>query len=278
MHAATTGLLLAAALFSCGGVLAADAAPSGQGDLPGHASGRAGPQLPPAVARIYAEGIALMSKAQWQAAIDKFNLALRQAPDSGALLENRGRCHQRLGKRELALADFNRALELAPERQDPLLLERGRLLVDMGQPGKAEQDFNKALAFPPIRAQAYSELAYLAMERKDYPACLSLASKAIDANRHLADAWVNRGACQIAMGRYPLAARDLTVAIRLEPGFVAAYLNRSAAYAAMGHCRAAHEDADAVIKLAPDKADAARQATAPCARAPAPGGAKPNYI
>lgn len=283
---------------------AADAPDSGQ--LQWYAGPNARPHFPPAVEKLVSQGIALMTRHEWRTAIAKFDQALRIMPGAAAIYENRAACYQQLGKFEraiadynralrlapemapvvyenraycykglgklpLALADFNRALELAPQRQNPLLLSRGRLLVDMGEMKKAEEDFNKALAFRQIRAQAYSELAYIAIGRGDFPSCLSLASNAIRTDPRFADGWANRGACQIALGRYRHAIRDLSIAIALDPAVPAAYLNRSAAYAAIGNCPKALNDANAAVRLAPDRADAARRLVASCQRrSPAP--------
>ncbi len=294
--AITIALLLAAAL-PLAPSRAADAPDSGQ--LQWYASLNARPNFPPAVEKLVSQGIALMTRREWQAAIARFDQAIRIMPGAAAIYENRAACYQQLGKFDLAiadynralqlapemapvvyenraycykglgkltlaLADFNRALELAPQRQNPLLLSRGRLLVDMGEMKKAEEDFNKALAFRQIRAQAYSELAYIAIGRGDFPSCLNLASSAIRTDPRFADGWANRGACQISLDRYPQAIRDLSIAIALDPAVPAAYLNRSAAYAAIGDCPKALNDANTAIRLAPDKADAARRLAAPC--------------
>lgn len=289
-------LLLAAALPPAAS-RAADASDAGQ--LQWYAAPNSRPNYPPVVKNLVSQGIALMTRHEWRAAIARFDEALRIMPGAAAIYENRAACYQQLGKFELsiadytralqlapemapvvyenraycykglgrltlALADFNRALELAPQRQNPLLLSRGRLLVDMGEMKKAEEDFNKALAFRQIRAQAYSELAYIAIARGDFPSCLNLASNAIRADRRFADGWANRGACQISLGRYAQAIHDLSIAISLDPAVPAAYLNRSAAYAAIGDCPRALDDANAAVRLAPEKADTARRLVASC--------------
>jgi tetratricopeptide (TPR) repeat protein len=310
--ATTIIVLLLAAVLPVTASRAADAPDTGQ--LEWYASPRARPNFPPAVDKLVSQGIALMTRRKWQAAIARFDEAIRAMPRAAAIYENRAACYQQLGKFEraiadytralqlapelapvvyenraycykglgelaLALADFNHALELAPQRQNPLLLSRGRLLVDMGETKKAEQDFNKALAFRPIRAQAYSELAYIAIGRRDFPLCLSLASRAIRTDPRFPEGWANRGACQISLGRYPQAIHDLSIAIALDPAVPATYLNRSAAYAALGDCPKALNDANAAVRLAPEKADVARRLVAPCRAHPPPaGGPKLKYM
>lgn len=297
------GLAMVFALSIAGSGIAAEtqagATQADQGKFQWYANRNGRPSFPPAVAKLVSEGIALINKSQCEQAITKFDLALKEMPDGASIYENRGVCYQQLGKFDLAVADYTKALDLAPEmggvvyanrgysykslgkpdlavadftkvmniapqEQVPLLLERGKLLVDLGDVESAEKDFNKAIKLPPIRARAYSELAYISQGRRDFPKCIALASKAIRADGKLVDGWVNRGVCEITTAKYERAVKDLSTAIRLEPAFAAAYVNRSAAYVGMGNCREAREDAKTVAKLAPDMADLARKIVSQC--------------
>jgi tetratricopeptide (TPR) repeat protein len=301
MRTITTGLILAAVLAMAGNCFAADTPAPASGVAPGKIQWYTDGKnfYSPAVAKLVSDGIALINKEQWAAAIEKFNLALKEKPDGASIYENRGFCYQKLRKYDLAIADYTKALELEPamgaivhgnrgycykslgkpdlaaadftkaleldsHSQDPLLLERGRMLVDLGDVESAEKDFNKALEFPGIRAQAYSELAYIAIGRQDVAACISLASKAIETDADFVDGWVNRGACEIMSARFAEAVKDLSTAVKVKPDYVPAYLNRSAAYASMRNCKGAREDAKIVAKLDPSRAELAQKIAANC--------------
>lgn len=256
---------------------------------------------PPAVAKLAGEGIAFMNQGKWDAAIEKFDAALKLMPDAASLYQNRGMCHmgaeqwdaaladfnhalaldpdmagilywnradcyKAMNKPELAVADYTRSLALNPEpkQRATMQLARGRLLVDLGDAEQAEQDFRQVTKFPPLRAPAYSELAYLATLRRDARACIALASRAIEANPDFSDGWLNRSTCELTTGKFDAALNDLNNTIRLDPDRPEAYVNRAAAHAARHECRAAHDDAEKAAQFAPAYGDVARKLVADC--------------
>lgn len=206
----------------------------------------------PTVNKLDSEAIAFMSKGKWQEAAEKLDLSLKEMPNNPRAFANRAFCYKSLGKLDLAVADYNKALDIAPEFQEHILLDRGRMLVDLGDLKNAESDFNKAKEFPAIRAPAFSELAYIATSQQNYKKCDALASKAIQADKNYADGWANRGACRIGLAHYANAVIDLSQAIKLSPDFASAYLNRIGAYRALGDCKSALGDANTVMRLLPD--------------------------
>ncbi len=303
MRAMTSTVALAAALLMSGATcLAADAAAPASGvKLTWYRNSNGQPDYSPAVGKLIGEGIELINQNKWEAAIEKFTLALKQQPDGAGIYENRGICYQKLGQYRQAIADYTRALELDqsmaailynnrgysykalgkpgmaaadftqalkldPRFRDPLLLERGRLLVDLDDVNGAEQDFDQALEFPAIRSQAYSELSYIAIQRQDPASCITLATKAIEINSSYVEGWVNRGACELSTGKFAAAEKDLSAAITLKPRFAIAYLNRAAAYVGMHKCANAKKDAQTALQIDPTFEEAARKLTAPCAQ------------
>ncbi len=265
MRSITSTFIALFALFTAGNCFSAEApGDSASGKMQWYRPRNAQPPIPPAVRPLVTDGIALMNASKWQEAAAKFDAALKEAPDLPSVHQNRGACYKALGKLDLAVADYTKAMQLAPEMRELLLLDRGRMLVDLGDIDAAERDFNKAKDIPAVRAQSYSELAYIAVGRKDFPACIALASRAIQADRKFADGWVNRGACEITSAKYAEAVKDLSEAIRLAPNFTPAYMNRAAVYVALKNCKAAQSDANTVARLDPGHAEKARRLAASC--------------
>lgn len=264
-------------------------------------SNKGGKPYPPAVAKLVTEGLSLLADGKWQAGTAKFDKALKLMPNTAGLYQmrgsghleggqfddalddfnkalsldpdmaliiywNRADCYNAMNKPDLALAEYTRSLALNPgdEQRAAMLLSRGRLLVDQGQPERATQDFTQVTAFPPLRAQAYSELSYLAAERGDMGTCIDLASNAIKANPKYYGGWMNRSTCEIAKRKFSAALNDLDAAIQLEPDWPEAYLNRAQVNAELHDCRKANEDAEKAIQIAPASEKQAHNITAEC--------------
>ena len=110
------------------------------------------------------------------------------------------------GENDLALADFDRALDLAP---DLALLWglRGNLLLKEGRCPEAIQSFDRAIALEPIAA-AYSD----------------------------------RAACRYEAGEIGLALDDYDEALRLDPDLIAARVERGHVRQHAGDVEGALED------------------------------------
>ena len=108
---------------------------------------------------------------------------------------------------ELALEDYNRAVELFPEY--PVAYNnRGNLLLSIGQLGEAMKDFDRALLLAPGYAAAYS----------------------------------NRGNAKLKLGKPAEAVADFTKAIELMPASAAPLSGRGLAHLATGKPHAAIRD------------------------------------
>jgi Flp pilus assembly protein TadD len=84
-----------------------------------------------------------------------------------------GRILLESGKPDLALAEFGRALALAPN--DPKALNnRGAALAALGQTEAARADFERALERDPCFADALSNLRRLGVARPRSPDCRSI--------------------------------------------------------------------------------------------------------
>ncbi|MBC7822506.1 MAG: tetratricopeptide repeat protein, partial [Candidatus Parcubacteria bacterium] len=77
----------------------------------------------------------------WTQIIDRF-------PDNAAAWSNRGNARVSQNKLDSAIADFNKAMELAPSAPDPYL-NRGAALEGLGQWNAAIADYNHVLELDP---------------------------------------------------------------------------------------------------------------------------------
>jgi tetratricopeptide (TPR) repeat protein len=111
----------------------------------------------------YDDAETLLVRKRYSPAIVKFDEILLENPVSVRALLGRGRAYAASGDTERAMADFNRAIELAPDRPEAYY-RRAMLFELLDEPGKAKADEDYAHSIDPeYRA------AFVAMENAMIP-------------------------------------------------------------------------------------------------------------
>ncbi|MCA2665686.1 MAG: serine protease, partial [Microcystis sp. M079S1] len=129
--------------------------------------------------------------------------AIELAPRA-AWYVNRGILYRRQQKYELALDDYNQAIELNPNHANAYN-NRGNLYQDLQKYELALDDFNKAIEINPNFAILYYNRGGLYYDQKKYELALADWNKAIEINPNLAEAYVNRGVLYRLQEKYDLA-------------------------------------------------------------------------
>jgi tetratricopeptide (TPR) repeat protein len=168
----------------------------------------------------------------------------------------------RLGQPEEALADFTKAIALAP-KYAPSWSNRGLAYVRLGQPGKAAADRAKAIEVDPIlnpilkqasrlRRVRYSRLGQQILRHTLREKAVADCTKAIELSPKDARLWNNRGEAYLTI-HLDQAIADFAKAIELDPKFKDAWHDRSGAHAVLGKWqRAAAEFAQATERFPGD--------------------------
>lgn len=91
--------------------------------------------------------------------------------------------------------------------------------------------------------------AYDAFDHSQNARAIALMDRAIDRNPGNADFWHLRGMCYRRLRKIDPALRDLTMSIRLRPGYPYSYYERGAAFNALGRHDDAIQDLDTAIKI-----------------------------
>jgi len=156
------------------------------------------------------------------------NKAIELAPRA-AWYFNRGLLYSLQQKYELALADFNKAIELN-RNYAKAYNNRGLLYIDQQKYELALADFNKAIELDSNFAEAYNNRGNLYQDQKKYELALADYSKAIDINPNDAKAYYNRGNLYYDQQKYELALADYSKAIEINPNYAKAYYNRGNLY------------------------------------------------
>lgn len=104
-------------------------------------------------------GSALTGLKQYEDAVDAYNHAIELNGDKDeGTIYNRGRCYARMGKLDLALADFSRCLVLDPDWAWAFAA-RGDIYMRQDKPELAINDFNQAIRYDPAYSPAHAGLA-----------------------------------------------------------------------------------------------------------------------
>ncbi len=157
------------------------------------------------------------------------NQAINLAPRAVWYL-NRGNLYQDQQKYELALADWNKAIEINPNYAEAYL-NRGNLYKNLQKYELALADYSKAIDINPNYAYAYYNRGNLYKNLQKYELALADYSKAIKINPNFAEAYNNRGNLYSNQQKYELALADYNKAIEINPNFAEAYANRGLLYA-----------------------------------------------
>jgi len=137
-----------------------------------------------------------------------------------------GRVHDTLGQNDLALSEFQRALQLDSRNADALTGE-AHSYEHAGRPGDAEAAYKKAIALRPDYWDGYNSLGLFYDDQGRYEEAFKQLQHAIDLTPDNATAYSNLGAAYVDSAdskNFPQAEAALKKSIELSPSY-AAYAN-----------------------------------------------------
>jgi len=147
---------------------------------------------------LVAEGHELFRKPDLVRAIDKYTWALRFFPDNPQALCWRGIAYDRTGRREAALADLCKAINLDPKLYDAYG-GLGNLYLKQGRFDESIEVWTKFLRLDPGNADAYLERAGTCYRKRDLARALADAKKSCELG--------NSNGCKLAEHLDPRPAR-----------------------------------------------------------------------
>jgi tetratricopeptide (TPR) repeat protein/S1-C subfamily serine protease len=183
-----------------------------------------------------------------------YNQAIQRNPRS-SFYNNRGLLYYNQGKPDLAVADYNKAIDLNSNFA-VAYTNRGLLYYEEGSSDLALADWNKAIDLNSNFAGAYNNRGLLYYEEGSSDLALADWNKAIDLNSNFAGAYNNRGLLYYEEGSSDLAVADYNKAIDLNPNLAQAYTNRGLLYYHQGSPELALTDYNKAIALNPNFAEA----------------------
>jgi len=199
------------------------------------------------------QGAAALLRGKFEHAISSYDRALQYDKLSpvrkASIHSDRGVARWRLQQPDLALADFNKAIEL--NAQYPQVYNNmGNVYMDQNSYKKALQAYSKAIEIAPTygvaynnRGSAYFELGKVDEAILDFSQAVKfLALNAVPHN--------GRGRSYLAKEKNYAALRDLSRAVKLNKTYGMVFLSRGRAYANLGRHAEAIKDYTHAISLA----------------------------
>ncbi len=163
----------------------------------------------------------------------------------------RGNNYLDIGKYSLALDDFTRFIELAPDNVHGYY-NRGYAYTLQGDFDKAIKDYSMAITMNPRYIAAYNNRGNLYHQKGMHDDAIKDFEQTIKINPDFAYGYHNRGLVYADQGKTELAIEDMTKAISLDPNYETAYYNRGVFSSYIGNYRAAIEDYSRAIDITPE--------------------------
>ncbi len=162
-------------------------------------------------------------------------------PKEAGQFQQRGKNYLEKGRFELALRDFNRAIDLDEEPAE-YYCSRGEAFYKLEQYDRAAADLAKALQLDHEMAPAYCIRGLCYLSKREYDNANDDFDKAVEIDSKHGAAYEGMALVAIAKGNHDDAIEHLGDAIRHEPNVAPYYNRRGLAY----YAKASSEDDDAI--------------------------------
>lgn len=202
-------------------------------------------------------GLVEMKDARFDAAVPRFETALRRDPASVESHYNLGLCLVRLGRDAEAVSHYERALVLRP-RHVETHNNLGSALLALGRTNEAITHYEQALAAAPDFAEAHSNLADALLRTGETEQALRHSREAVRLKPDFAEAHFNAGNACAEAGRFQEARGHFETALRLAPADARAHNNLGNVLVQLGAADQAITHYERALGLAPDFSDPRR--------------------
>ncbi|MBV6624259.1 MAG: tetratricopeptide repeat protein [Rivularia sp. (in: Bacteria)] len=193
---------------------------------------------------------------KWDLAIANYNRAIQINPEYAMTYHYRTIFYESREKWDLAIADYGKLIELKP-KSSQYYSSRARLYEIQGKWDLALADYNKAIQVNPgYAASDYGNRAKFYEGRKKWDLALADYNKAIQINPKYSSTYYNRAKFYERRGKWDLALADYNKAIQIKPEDTYAYYNRAKFYESRKKWDLALADYNKVIQINPEDADA----------------------
>lgn len=197
----------------------------------------------------------LVEKKQYDTAMKLVNQLIKDDSTAAEYYDLRGKINLAKENFKKAIADFNRAVALAPNVYD-YYLSRGVFYYSIQQPDSAIEDYTKALQYitgDSLRHAVLNNRGASKSMKRDFEGAYDDFMEVLKHDSTDLGALTNLGAILDNLGRSDEAIPILEKVIRLYPDFVGGYGNLSFRYMDKGDYKKALQLANKVLELDPNQ-------------------------
>lgn len=200
-------------------------------------------------------GTRLARAGQSEKAVAEFEKALEDAPQDWRITDWRihdglSKTLMKLGRADEALVHIRESLRLNPDNAE-MEGNYGYLLFQMGQLAEARRHLDAAVRLAPKDPRAWFNHGSVRRTVGDAAGAVEDYSQAIALDGNFAAAFQGRGSARMTLGELGGARADLDRAIALDPNDPASWYYRAQVRAVAGDLRGALDDADRAADLVP---------------------------
>jgi len=196
-------------------------------------------------------GLALAALGRKEEAIAAYDKALEIKPDYHEAWNNRGTALSDLGRHEEAIAAYDKAIELKPD-YDAAWYNRGTALSALGRHEEAIAAYDKALEFKPDLHEAWLNRGNALSALGRHEEAIAAYDKALDIKPNYHEAWTARGVALETLKHYEEAIVSHDQALKVKPDYDLAWYNRGVSLSALGRHEEAIAAYDKAIEIKPD--------------------------
>jgi tetratricopeptide (TPR) repeat protein len=189
------------------------------------------------------------------AALASYDRALTVRPDHAETLSNRGVTLHELKRFEGALASYNLALKVRPDSAE-VLSNRGRTLHELRLFEEALASYDRALVVRPDLAEALCNRGRTLHELNKFEDALASYARALAVRSDYVEALSNRGNTLHELKRYEEALASYDRALTIRPDYAEVLSNLGNTLRAQGRLGEAEAACRQAIKLKPNLAEA----------------------
>jgi tetratricopeptide (TPR) repeat protein len=190
-----------------------------------------------------------------ETALASYDRALKVRPDFAEALFNRGLALHALERFEEALASYDRSLTLLPD-YSKALFNRGDTLHELKRFEEALRSYDRALTLRPDYAEALCNRGLTLHELKRFEEAVASYDRALTLWPNFAEALSNRGATLHELKRFEEALTSYDRAVALRPGYAKALFNRGVTLNELKRFEEALASYDRAVTLRPHYAEA----------------------
>jgi Flp pilus assembly protein TadD len=189
----------------------------------------------------------------WHDEVSLFSHTLRSTRSNYVIHNSLGLALSEQGRSEEAIAEFQKALEIAPNYVSALL-DLGIEVWKQGKTDEAITLFKKAISVNPGYSDSYFNLGTAYDSQGDYPAAVAQYTKALELNPMNLEAHVNLGNILAHSGSYEEALKHYRTVLSVNPLQIEARVNLATSLLKLGDRQAAIEQYLEAIRIKPDYA------------------------